>query len=134
MKKTILITGAIIGGSSIIIGAFGAHGLKDLLNPIQLNSFDTGVKYQMYHALFLLFISQCNFLNEKALKVIYWTTILGIIFFSFSIYLLATNDLTSFNFKFLGPVTPLGGLFLVASWLELLIYSIKINKKSKSRK
>lgn len=125
MKKTILITAAIFGGSSIIIGAFGAHGLKELLNPIQLNSFDTGVKYQMYHALFLLFVSQCNFLNHKSLQIIYWTTTLGILFFSFSIYLLSTNDLTTFNFKFLGPITPIGGLFLVASWLELLYFSIK---------
>jgi uncharacterized membrane protein YgdD (TMEM256/DUF423 family) len=125
MKKTILITAAIFGSSSIILGAFGAHGLKELLNPIQLNSFDTGVKYQMYHALFLLLVAQIGFLNQKALQIIYWTTTLGILFFSFSIYLLSTRDLTGFNIGFLGPITPIGGLFLVASWLELLYFSIK---------
>ena len=71
MKKTILITAAIFGSSSIILGAFGAHELKELLNPIQLNSFDTGVKYQMYHALFLLLVAQIGFLNQKALHLHY---------------------------------------------------------------
>ena len=123
MKKTIIITAAILGASSIVLGAFGAHGLKDVLTPIQLNSFDTGVKYQMYHALYLLAIAQFNFLNHKSLSIIYWLTTLGVVFFSFSIYLLATRALTGFNIGFLGPITPIGGLFLVASWL-FLFYSV----------
>lgn len=130
MKKTIIATAAILGGSSIIIGAFGAHGLKEVLTPVQLNSFDTGVKYQMYHALFLLVIANLNFLSTNALKIIYGSTLLGVVFFSFSIYLLSTNDLTTFNFKFLGPITPIGGLFLVASWLMLFYFSMKKDKNN----
>lgn len=130
MKKTIIATAAILGGSSIIIGAFGAHGLKEVLTPVQLNSFDTGVKYQMYHALFLLVIANLNFLSTNALKIIYGSTLLGVVFFSFSIYLLSTNDLTTFNFKFLGPITPIGGFFLVASWLMLFYFSMKKDKNN----
>lgn len=130
MKKTIIATAAILGGSSIIIGAFGAHGLKEVLTPVQLNSFDTGVKYQMYHALFLLVIANLNFLSTNALKIIYGSTLLGVVFFSISIYLLSTNDLTTFNFKFLGPITPIGGLFLVAAWLMLFYYSMKKDKNN----
>lgn len=130
MKKTIIATAAILGGSSIIIGAFGAHGLKEVLTPEQLNSFDTGVKYQMYHALFLLVIANLNFLSTNALKIIYGSTLLGVLFFTFSIYLLSTNDLTTFNFKFLGPITPIGGLFLVAAWLMLFYYSMKKDKNN----
>lgn len=130
MKKTIIATAAILGGTSIIIGAFGAHGLKEVLTPVQLNSFDTGVKYQMYHALFLLVIANLNFLSTNALKIIYGSTLLGVVFFSLSIYLLSTNDLTTFNFKFLGPITPIGGLFLVAAWLMLFYYSMKKDKNN----
>lgn len=130
MKKTIIATAAILGGSSIIIGAFGAHGLKEVLTPVQLNSFDTGVKYQMYHALFLLIIANLNFLSTNALKIIYGSTLLGVVFFSLSIYLLSTNDLTTFNFKFLGPITPIGGLFLVAAWLMLFYFSMKKDKNN----
>lgn len=130
MKKTIIATAAILGGSSIIIGAFGAHGLKEVLTPVQLNSFDTGVKYQVYHALFLLVIANLNFLSTNALKIIYGSTLLGVVFFSLSIYLLSTNDLTTFNFKFLGPITPIGGLFLVAAWLMLFYYSMKKDKNN----
>ena len=130
MKKTIIATAAILGGISIIIGAFGAHGLKEVLTPVQLNSFDTGVKYQMYHAFFLLVIANLNFLSTRALKIIYGSTLIGVVFFSFSIYLLSTNDLTNLNFKFLGPITPIGGLFLVASWLLLFYYSLRKDKNN----
>jgi uncharacterized membrane protein YgdD (TMEM256/DUF423 family) len=128
MDKKIISTGAILGMIAIILGAFGAHALKKVLTIEELSTFETGVKYQMYHALFLLFIGVMTGLSQKAKKIIYNLVVLGIIFFSGSIYLLATNSLTSFDFKIIGFVTPIGGLLLISSWGTLLLnYN---NKKS----
>lgn len=120
MDKKIISTGAILGMLAIILGAFGAHALKKILAIEQLSTFETGVKYQMYHALFLLFIGLSN-LNQKTKKTIYYLVVLGIIFFSGSIYLLATNGhLIPFDFKVIGFITPIGGLLLISSWGVLL--------------
>jgi uncharacterized membrane protein YgdD (TMEM256/DUF423 family) len=128
MDKKIISTGAILGMIAIILGAFGAHALKKVLSIEELSTFETGVKYQMYHALFLLFIGVMTGLSQKAKKIIYNLVVLGIIFFSGSIYLLATNRLTPFDFKIIGFVTPIGGLLLISSWGTLLLnYN---NKKS----
>ena len=113
---------------AIILGAFGAHALKKVLSLEQLSTFETGVRYQMYHAVFLLFIGLTNDLSQKAKKTIYFLVLFGVILFSGSIYLLATNDLTSFDFKAIGFVTPIGGLLLIVAWGVLLTKII--NKKS----
>lgn len=123
MNKKIVGIAAIIGLISIIFGAFGAHALKAVLNAEQLVSFETGVRYQMYHALFLLFVGMANVITEKQKKTIFILTLIGILFFSGSIYLLATQGISGINFKFLGPVTPIGGMFLIFSWLMLAFYS-----------
>ncbi|HLV50594.1 MAG TPA: DUF423 domain-containing protein [Flavobacterium sp.] len=123
MNKTIIGTAAILGFISIIFGAFGAHALKEVLAPEQLVSFETGVRYQMYHALFLFFVGIVNFLTEKQKKVIFTFTLIGVLLFSGSIYLLATQVISGINFKFLGPVTPIGGLLLILSWGLLTFYS-----------
>lgn len=123
MNKKIIGTAAIIGLISIIFGAFGAHALKAVLSVEQLVSFETGVRYQMYHALFLLFVGMANVITEKQKKTIFILTLIGILFFSGSIYLLATQGISGINFKFLGPVTPIGGMFLIFSWLMLAFYS-----------
>lgn len=123
MNKKIIGTAAIIGLISIIFGAFGAHALKAVLNAEQLVSFETGVRYQMYHAIFLLFVGMANVITEKQKKTIFILTLIGILFFSGSIYLLATQGISGINFKFLGPVTPIGGMFLIFSWLMLAFYS-----------
>ena len=128
MDKKIISTGAILGMIAIILGAFGAHALKKVLSIEELSTFETGVKYQMYHALFLLIVGMLTGLSQKAKKIIYNLVVLGIIFFSGSIYLLATNSLTSFDFKIIGFVTPIGGLLLISAWGTLLLnYN---NKKS----
>ncbi len=120
MNNKIITTAAFFGMTAIILGAFGAHALKKVLNVDQLATFETGVKYQMYHALFLLFIGLNAQIADKVKKTILILTILGVIFFSGSIYLLATDSLNSFNFKVIGFVTPIGGLFLIGSWGILL--------------
>lgn len=128
MNKKIISTGAIFGMIAIILGAFGAHALKKMLSIDELATFETGVKYQMYHALFLLFVGTMTELSQKIKKIIYNLVLFGIVFFSGSIYLLATNSLTAFDFKIIGFVTPIGGLLLISAWGVLLLnYS---NKKS----
>lgn len=126
MYKIILITGAMLGVLAIILGAFGAHGLKAHLSPEQLQTFETGVRYQMYHALFLLFIGSTDLVTSGYKNIIFYLVLIGVILFSGSIYGLATNALTSFNFKSIGFVTPIGGLFLIASWMVLIINIVKL--------
>ncbi|MFC4095449.1 DUF423 domain-containing protein [Euzebyella saccharophila] len=116
MNKTICLSGILFGMLSVIIGAFGAHGLEKVLNAEALQTFETGVKYQMYHALLLILVSVIPKISAKAKKAIFWLLLIGIIFFSFSIYFLATNDLTAFDFKTIGFVTPIGGSLLIAAW------------------
>ena len=127
MTKKLITTASILGAIAIILGAFGAHALKKVLSPDQLITFETGVRYQMYHALFLLFISAHTILSDKSKKVILTLVQLGVLFFSGSIYLLATNDLTPFDFKTIGFATPIGGALLIAAW-GVLIYQNWIKK------
>jgi uncharacterized membrane protein YgdD (TMEM256/DUF423 family) len=128
MDKKILLVATFLGLTAIVLGAFGAHALKKVLSVAQLQSFEVGVRYQMYHALFLFFIGTFTFLNEKERLIIFWLTIFGVLFFSGSIYFLATNAITNFKTKFLGPITPLGGVLLILAW-SYLFYSI-LSKKS----
>ena len=130
MDKKILSTATILGMIAIILGAFGAHALKKVLSIEQLSTFETGVRYQMYHALFLLFLGLMKDITQKAKRTIYFLVLFGVILFSGSIYLLATNDLTSFDFKIIGFVTPIGGLLLILGWSVLLLTIM--NKKSQN--
>ena len=120
MNNKLITTAAFFGMTAIILGAFGAHALKKVLTIDQLATFETGVKYQMYHGLFLLFIGLNTQLGDKVKKTIFNLTILGVIFFSGSIYLLATDSLNTFNFKVIGFLTPIGGLLLIGSWGVLM--------------
>lgn len=129
MERKIIATAAFLGLTAIILGAFGAHALKNYLTPEQLISFETGVKYQMYHALFLLFLGlSAVFLTDKTKKLMYWLVVLGVTFFSGSIYLLTTKNVTGIDFKFLGPITPIGGTLLIVAWGILFVKVL--NKKS----
>ena len=130
MKRKLIITAAILGIIAIILGAFGAHALKKVLSIEQLATFETGVRYQMYHALFLLFIGLLDNVTEKRKKTIFLLVVFGVILFSGSIYLLATNDLTAFDFKTIGFLTPIGGLLLIMAWGVLLASSL--NKKAQN--
>lgn len=125
MNKKLLITAAILGILGIILGAFAAHGLEKLVDAKAIKSFETGVRYQMYHAFFLLILGNTSFISKKAKSYILALVILGVFFFSFSIYGLAANALTSFDFKAIAFVTPIGGLLLILAWLVLLINILK---------
>jgi len=116
---------AISGALAVIIGAFGAHTLKIHLLPEQLNSFETGVKYQFYHTIALLI---CGMLYRTTpspkLKIAASSFIAGMIMFCGSIYLLSTRTLTGFeNISWLGPVTPIGGILFILGWVFLFLWS-----------
>ncbi|MGY0393236.1 DUF423 domain-containing protein [Bizionia sp. KMM 8389] len=119
MTNQILInTGALFGMLAVIFGAFGSHALKKILTTEQLHSFEVGVRYQMYHAIVLLALGFSSFPVAAAS---YWCFTLGILLFSFSIYGLVLSDAKGKKLRFLGPITPIGGLFLVIGWFTLLI-------------
>ena len=121
MKSLTLIIGTIYGMTSVILGAFGAHAFKKVLSLERLTSFETGVKYQMYHALLLLIIGFFLKFETGIEKTTAWFIILGTFLFSVSIYFLSFQDVLKTNLKFLGPITPIGGLFMILGW-ALLIY------------
>ncbi|MEM8999353.1 MAG: DUF423 domain-containing protein [Bacteroidota bacterium] len=129
MNKTILATGAILGLLAVTLGAFGAHGLGRVVDADAVQTFETGVRYQMYHALFLLFLGFFSKLKSRARHIIFYLVLAGTILFCFSIYALATNELTSFDFKKIGFVTPIGGTLLLFGWV-LLAYHILTKIKS----
>ena len=127
MNKKITLTALVFGFIAIVLGAFGAHALKKSLSVAQLNSFETGVKYLMYHALFLFFVGNTALMEMKHKKTVFYLTVAGVIMFSLSIFLLTTSSIFGVNLKFLGPITPIGGLFLILSW-SLSFYYILIKK------
>jgi uncharacterized membrane protein YgdD (TMEM256/DUF423 family) len=121
-----LITIGILGALAVALGALGAHFLKSkmdtgLITADQLSGFDTGVKYHMYHVIGMLIIVLLkNQYSSKALSLAYGFFFWGIILFSGSLYFLCTRQLLGMEWlKFLGPVTPLGGILFVAGWLCL---------------
>ena len=120
MSQLALIFGSIFGGLAIILGAFGAHLLKKKLTSEQLQSFETGVKYQMYHAIVLLLLGFHLDISATINAYIVYSFIIGTILFSFSIYGLVLSSANNKKLKFLAPITPLGGLFLVSGWVLLL--------------
>jgi len=114
--------GALYGLLAVVFGAFGAHTLKKSFSEEQLKSFETGIKYQMYHAIVLLVLGFNLNLTTSLEKYMIYCFILGTFFFSFSIYGLALSTSKGKKLKFLGPITPVGGLLLVIGW-SLLLYS-----------
>jgi len=124
-QKRYFIIGGILIALSIILGAFGAHALKQLLVnfPEKLVSFETGVRYQIYVGFSFLFLGLIESKINVKLIASFW--LIGTIFFSLSIYLLALNPLFGINLGFLGPITPIGGLFLIIGWVILVLKFIK---------
>ncbi|MCL8008856.1 DUF423 domain-containing protein [Gelidibacter japonicus] len=128
MNRTILITAAIFGIVAIALGAFAAHGLKEVLSTEALQTFETGVRYQMYHAIMLLFVGGTSFLNAKSKNIIFYLVLIGVVFFSGSIYGLSTMDVTGINFKSVGFITPIGGLLLISAWALMLLNFLKLKR------
>jgi uncharacterized membrane protein YgdD (TMEM256/DUF423 family) len=122
MDKTFLFVGALAGFLAVAFGAFGAHGLRGRLTPDMLAVFETGVRYQMYHALALLLVAAVMprdaVHGAKAIAAAGWLFVAGIVLFSGSLYLLAVTGVTV-----LGAITPIGGVAFLAGWALLAFAS-----------
>ena len=125
MKNLTLIIGGIYGLLSVILGAFGAHAFKKILSAERLESFETAVRYQIYAAFFLLIVGYILKFETPSEKWISILMITGTFLFSVSIYFLSFQDYLGVNLKFLGPITPLGGLLMIISWAMLIWHFMK---------
>jgi uncharacterized membrane protein YgdD (TMEM256/DUF423 family) len=126
-NKTVFV-GILLCVIGIVLGAFGAHALKSLISVERLQSFETGVRYQMYAGFALLILGINTDRFQFSLKWIVRLLLIGIILFSGSIYGLALQEVFSVSLKFLGPITPLGGLLQIIGWFLLLYKLVKHSK------
>ncbi len=120
MKNTMFWIG-VIGAIAVILGAFGAHGLKPYLSPDELNRWEKGVQYQFFHLPALYLASRLS--NPKGKSIATTLFLLGILFFSGSLYLLACMRYIWIPVNIIGPITPIGGLMFIAGWVSLAWYS-----------
>lgn len=122
LQSTVFKTGCVFAAVAVTLGAFGAHYLKERLELRQIESFETGVRYQLIHALTLMLLAACApFIPQNSLKRIFGLFITGIVLFSGSVFLLSTRGLWTLNaMSWLGPVTPLGGICLISAWVWLV--------------
>jgi len=117
-----IVLGSIFGFLTIALGAFGAHGLKNILiNNETTDIYNKAVLYQMFHTLILLFLGLYQELGKNIHMLTGLSFVLGILIFSGSLYILSIT-----NIKWLGAITPIGGLFFLIGWISLFIYSIKL--------
>ncbi|TPN87528.1 DUF423 domain-containing protein [Aquimarina algicola] len=125
-NKTILITGAFCGLIAVLLGAFGAHGLQKFVDAKSIDSFTTGVRYQMYHAIVCIILGSLAVLDQKAKKRIFYFFISGIVLFSGSIYLLVVDEILGISLSSIAFITPLGGFLLIFGWILFILSLIKI--------
>jgi len=126
MNRRIILTASFFGAVAVILGAFGAHSLKNVLSADQLAIWTKGIEYQFYHTFALLFLSTFGRFRTKLVDFAYYSFTVGILFFSGSLYLLATRGILNLNWvNVIGPITPLGGLLLVTGWIFLFFAALK---------
>ncbi|MFD2563225.1 DUF423 domain-containing protein [Aquimarina rubra] len=126
MNKTILITGAVAALLAVLLGAFGAHGLEKLVDSDNIDSFQTGVRYQMYHAIVCIILGNMTMVRDVAKKRIFYFFLSGITLFSGSIYLLVLDEVLGISLSGIGFITPLGGFMLILGWIFFITSLIKI--------
>lgn len=126
MNKRIIITASIFGILAVILGAFGAHGLRSKIGADELKTWETAVQYNFYHVFALLFLSTFSRIKTRLINISYWSFTVGILLFSGSLYILAAKSIINFsNTSLIGPVTPIGGLFFIIGWFTLLLAAIR---------
>ena len=130
MNLKATITASILAATSIMLGAFGAHALKELITAERLLTFEVGVRYQMYIALSLLVFAICEDRFQFEIRLVRILMLAGILLFSGSIYLIALSDIWVLNTKILGPLTPIGGLCIILGWTVFIYRVWKAAKKS----
>lgn len=127
--KNLIVLGGVLGLLAVIFGAYGTHGLAPQIDDATLRAFETAVKFQIYHALLALITGTLGFISEKAARLIFFLLLIGVLFFCGSIYGLATSHITDFPYARVAYITPLGGLFLMAAWVVLIVKATGIRKK-----
>lgn len=121
MLKLFIVLGAVNAFLCVVLGAFGAHGLKKKLSAEMMDIFQTGVQYHMYHALGLILIGiLAQWMAPSTLNWAGWSMLVGIFLFSGSLYVLSISGI-----KWLGAITPLGGLAFLIGWLMIVIAAIR---------
>lgn len=126
MNKRIILTAAFFGALAVILGAFGAHALKNILTPYQAQIWAKGVEYQFYHTFAILYLSTFARYKNKLIVLSFTFFTIGIILFSGSLYLLALKDAYHIGFaKFIGPITPIGGVAFIVGWGCLFLAALR---------
>lgn len=127
MNKRIIISAAFFGALAVILGAFGAHALKNILNPYGLEIWNKGVQYQFYHTFALLFLSTFARYRNSLINFASYCFTFGIVLFSGSLYLLALREQLNLGggASVLGPITPIGGLLFILGWIGLLLAAVR---------
>ena len=126
MNKRIILTASFFGAIAVLLGAFGAHGLKNSIDASSLAIWQKGVEYQFYHTFALLYLSSFARYRNKLINIAYFCLTFGIVLFSGSLYLLATRNILNLGFaEFIGPITPIGGLLFVLGWIMLFFAAFK---------
>ena len=128
MHKGFLKTAALLGALSVILGAFGAHALKERFDTATLQIYETAVRYQFYHVVALLAVAMLYAaFPVKLLRLAGSLFVTGIVLFSGSLYLLCYTKYANLNMNWIGAITPLGGVAFIAGWLLLFIAVAKKN-------
>ncbi len=127
MKMNKFFISALLGAISVMLGAFAAHGLKSLVPADQITSFNIGTKYQLIHSVLLLLVSIVSVkYPHKLLNQAFYAIFTGILLFSGSIYLLTTREIIGLHsYKWLVPLTPIGGLLIITGWILLALWGYK---------
>jgi uncharacterized membrane protein YgdD (TMEM256/DUF423 family) len=125
MNKRIILTAAFLGVLAVILGAFGAHMLKAFVSTSSLEIWQKGVEYQFYHVFALLYLSTFARYKNKLIGFSFLFFTVGILLFSGSLYVLALKDIYHFSASFIGPITPIGGLFFILGWISLFLAALK---------
>ena len=125
MKKPVVL-GIVFALLAVLLGAFGAHGLRERIDASQLLVFETGVRYQMYHALALLLVGIAPATHAAWKNTAGWFFVAGVVLFSGSLYLLSVRSLIGTeSWKMFGAITPVGGLCFLLGWTAFLISFLK---------
>lgn len=134
LQKQLIQAGAAFAGLAVIAGAFGSHGLKDVIEPVNMEIYETAVRYQFYHAFALLLVGfGMRRLHEQAIKVSFASFVIGIILFCGSLYLLSTSRLwAGTKLRWFGAVAPVGGISFVVGWFYLVYKGYKPSSHSQS--
>lgn len=126
MNKRIIIFASVFGILAVILGAFGAHGLRELISAEELDTWNTAVQYQFYHTLALLFLATFSRFRSRAINAASWFFTFGILFFSGSLYILSAKTILNItSVSLIGPLTPVGGVLFILGWISLLVATIK---------